>query len=45
MSSSILLYFTVKDKLPEWMFAAYMTVWAGTYIASKFSPTPSKKDS
>lgn len=39
VSTEILIYVTIRDgKPPEWMFAAYMTIWAGAYIASKFSP-------
>lgn len=38
-STSILVFVTIKNgTLPEWMFAAYMAAWAGTYIAAKFAP-------
>ena len=39
VSSAVLLYFTIKSQVQEWMFAAYMVAWAGTYIAAKFAPS------
>ena len=39
VSSSVLLYFTMKGTVQEWMFAAYMVAWAGTYIAAKYAPS------
>lgn len=38
VSSSVLVYFTIKGEVQEWMFATYMVAWAGTYIAAKFAP-------
>lgn len=45
VSTSVLVFITVKSgTVPEWMFAAYMAAWAGTYLAAKFAPKdPSKQ--
>lgn len=44
VSTELLLYFASMGKLQEWMYAAYMTVWAGTYLASKKMSAPEPKE-
>lgn len=46
VSSDVLLYTTIKNQaVQEWMFAAYMAAWAGTYVAVKWAPKESSKPS
>lgn len=35
VSTGILLHETAKGRLNEWLFVAYMTAWAGAFVASK----------
>ena len=37
VTTSVVVYQTVKGNIPEWMFAAYGVTWAGTYIAAKYA--------
>lgn len=37
-STGILIYYTVRGNVSEWMYLGYMTAWAGTYIAAKYAP-------
>lgn len=37
VTTSVVIYQTVKGNIPEWMFAAYGVTWAGTYIAAKYA--------
>ena len=44
-STAILVYIALTSgSVPEWMFAAYMAAWAGTYIAAKYAPKDTTKD-
>lgn len=38
VSTAIIIYFAVLGKLQEWLFGLYIGTWAGTYLATKWSP-------
>lgn len=40
-TTGILCYETVRGSLTEWLFAAYLTAWCGTYVSAKFLAKPS----
>lgn len=50
-TTGILCYEAAKGHLTEWLFAAYLTAWCGTYVGAKFlakpqapAPTPKAPD-
>jgi hypothetical protein len=37
-STGVVTFYAINKDLSEWMFGLYMTAWAGTYLATKWSP-------
>lgn len=36
ISSGMLVYMTIKNRMQEWMFIGYMTCWGTVYVVSKY---------